>query len=124
MARPVKKRRVCCRPAFKEYGPVNGQVLGEVFLSLDEYESIRLIDYEGLTQSECAEQMGVARTTVQSIYQEARKKISQALITGKNLIIAGGHVELCQKKKHCHSSCRGLVRKYSILNEERRKNKQ
>ena len=45
-----------------------------VEMTLDEYETIRLIDLLDYTQEECAVQMGVARTTVQSVYNEARKK--------------------------------------------------
>ena len=59
-------------------------------MSIDEYESIRLIDYEGLTQEECAKSMDVARTTVTSIYDSARKKLAQLLVEGKTLCISGG----------------------------------
>ena len=59
-------------------------------MSIDEYESIRLIDYEGLNQEECAKSMDVARTTVTSIYDSARKKLAQLLVEGKTLCISGG----------------------------------
>ena len=59
-------------------------------MSIDEYESIRLIDYEGLTQEECAKSMDVARTTVTSIYDSARKKLAKLLVEGKTLCISGG----------------------------------
>ncbi len=61
-----------------------------VQLSLDEYECIRLIDREGLTQERCAERMGVARTTVTAIYDSARRKIAAALVEGRALRIGGG----------------------------------
>ncbi len=57
---------------------------------LDEYETIRLIDYEKKTQEECAEAMGVSRATVTGIYETARHKIADALISGKRLRITGG----------------------------------
>ena len=60
-------------------------------MNLDEYESIRLIDREGLTQEQCARRMGVARTTVTNIYESARKKLAEALIDGKTLRISGGN---------------------------------
>ena len=65
-----------------------------VVMSLDEFETIRLIDKEGMTQEECSNRMGVARTTVTSIYDSARKKIADALIDGKRLQISGGAYQL------------------------------
>ncbi len=65
-----------------------------VVMSLDEFETIRLIDKEGMTQEECSNRMGVARTTVTSIYNSARKKIADALIDGKRLQISGGAYQL------------------------------
>lgn len=89
MARPKKWRKVCCLPNVNRFGPLNSTVEKEhfVLMSVDEYETIRLIDLEGLTQEECAGQMNVARTTVQGIYQEARKKIAESLVLGKVLRI-------------------------------------
>lgn len=65
-------------------------------MTVDEYETIRLIDLEGLTQEECAKQMNVARTTVQGIYAEARRKIAQSLVHGRVLLIEGGEYRLCE----------------------------
>ncbi len=59
-------------------------------MTVDEYETIRLIDYEGLTQEECAGMMQVARASVQSIYARARRKLSVCLVQGKELKIEGG----------------------------------
>jgi predicted DNA-binding protein (UPF0251 family)/predicted Fe-Mo cluster-binding NifX family protein len=63
-----------------------------VQLSFDEFETIRLLDSEGLTQEQCAKHMGVARTTVTSVYESARSKIAQMLVEGKCLLISGGNV--------------------------------
>jgi len=72
-------------------------------MTVEEYETIRLIDLESLTQEECAEHMNVARTTVQAIYAEARSKIAQALIHGKSLIIEGGNYQVCDGTHlYCH----------------------
>ena len=63
-------------PAVREFGPV-GRAAGEpVEMTVDEYESIRLMDRLGFSQEECALQMDVSRTTVQAIYDSARKKIA------------------------------------------------
>ncbi|SFQ42921.1 Predicted DNA-binding protein, UPF0251 family [Lachnospiraceae bacterium XBB1006] len=61
-----------------------------IFLTLDEYEVIRLLDYQGMTQAECALHMGVARTTVTAMYEKARHKLAQMLVEGKGLRISGG----------------------------------
>lgn len=65
-----------------------------VVMSLDEFETIRLLDREGLTQEQCGERMGVARTTVTAIYESARRKIAEALVDGKRLRIRGGSYRL------------------------------
>ncbi|MEG6594050.1 DUF134 domain-containing protein, partial [Desulfovibrio sp. 1188_IL3213] len=66
-----------------------------IVMTVDQYETLRLIDLEGMTQEGCAESMHIARTTVQSIYAEARKKLADALVNGKMLRIEGGEYRLC-----------------------------
>lgn len=97
MARPRKWRRVCGLPENSHFGPLNTPLNHEHFIimSVDEYETVRLIDLEGLTQEECAERMNVARTTVQRIYSDARKKVAESLVEGKILRIEGGDYEIC-----------------------------
>ena len=65
-------------------------------MTLDEYEAIRLMDLENLQQEQAAAQMGVARTTVQLIYNNARRKLAEALVQGRALEIDGGSYELCR----------------------------
>lgn len=98
MPRPRKCRKVCCVPEKNCFGPLDGGVDNNSFIAmtLEEYETIRLIDYEGFTQEKCAEKMQVARTTVQAIYSEARNKLSKVLVEGKLLRITGGNYELCE----------------------------
>lgn len=97
MARPMKWRKVCCLPKTSRFGPLDSPEDAEnhVIMTVDEYETIRLIDLEGFTQEECAAQMNVARSTVQGIYIEARKKLAESLVNGKVLSIAGGEYRLC-----------------------------
>jgi predicted DNA-binding protein (UPF0251 family) len=97
MPRPVKFRRVCSLPSHARFGPLGGARAERlVYMTIDEYEAIRLIDREGFTQEECAGQMGVARSTVQGIYDGARKKIAECLVDGKTLVIEGGRYILCE----------------------------
>ncbi|HHU31531.1 MAG: DUF134 domain-containing protein [Zhaonellaceae bacterium] len=97
MPRPRKQRKVCCLPQNSRFGPLDSPINEQnvVKMTVDEYETIRLIDHQGLTQEECSEQMNVARTTVQGIYNEARKKIADSLVNGKMLLIEGGEYQLC-----------------------------
>lgn len=98
MARPIKWRKVCCLPENNRFGPLDSfeDTKTYVKMTVDEYETIRLIDLEGFTQEECSKQMNVARTTVQGIYTEARKKLADTLVNGKVLIIEGGEFRLCE----------------------------
>ena len=96
MGRPFKRRRICRMPerqSFHSQDAVEGA--SPIAMTVDEYECIRLMDYDGMTQAECAAQMNVARTTVQSIYETARKKLANFLVEGHPLSIAGGCYELC-----------------------------
>ncbi|HQO70463.1 MAG TPA: DUF134 domain-containing protein [Clostridia bacterium] len=106
MARPRKWRTVCDLPQINRFGPMSstGTVLETVIMAVDEYETIRLIDLEGFTQEQCADQMNIARTTIQGIYSEARKKLADSLVNGKNLVIEGGEYMLCNGTG---MSCRG-----------------
>ncbi len=98
MARPRKWRKVCCLPESNRFGPLNSRINHDNFINMtvDEYETIRLIDLEGFTQEECSVQMNIARTTVQGIYNDARKKLADSLVNGKVLRIEGGDYKLCE----------------------------
>lgn len=105
MPRPRKYRRVCHFPRSLSFSPTES--VGEpdpVILSVDEYETIRLIDREGFSQEACGEWMGIARTTVQLIYASARKKLADMLVEGKPLQIAGGDYRLCDGAQNCGQS--------------------
>ncbi len=75
---------------FKPCG-VRGRGLETVELRADELEALRLMDYEGLYQEQCAERMGVSRTTLSRTVAEARRKIADALLHGKRLVIVRAH---------------------------------
>lgn len=107
MPRPRKWRMVCQMPEITTFGPLNkGLPKGDdVYMTVDEYETIRLIDYSGMTQEKCAEQMEIARTTVQGIYMSARKKLSEVLVNGSTLFISGGDYVVCDNQTKCGKRC-------------------
>ncbi|MFY9214514.1 MAG: DUF134 domain-containing protein [Tissierellaceae bacterium] len=109
MARPMKRRDVCGLPEIDKFGPLGTSLEDRlpVNMTVDEYETIRLIDLEGFTQEECAKQMNVARTTIQGIYTSARKKLAESLVNGRTLSIRGGEYRLCDGMgKLCGPGCR------------------
>ncbi len=118
MPRPKKHRKVCCLPERNVFGPVPARIAkGEpVFLTVAEYETIRLIDYENLSQEECAESMNVARTTVQRMYEKARKNIADCVVNGKLLRIEGGNYEIYSNEDRV--SMQGCCPKHKIKNIE------
>ena len=96
MPRPKKCRRVCQFPQTPSFVPAEmPEPRDAVILTLEEYETIRLIDKEGLSQEQCGDFMQVARTTVQQIYSSARKKLADVLVEGLPLRIEGGDYALC-----------------------------
>lgn len=97
MSRPRKWRKVCCLPDSSRFGPLDSpaDAGNAVNMTVDEYETIRLIDLEGFTQEACANQMNISRTTVQGIYDEARKKLAESLVNGRVLWIEGGEYQVC-----------------------------
>ena len=106
MPRPHKCRKVCSLPNCTDFVPKNKYCEQTILMTIDEYETIRLIDLEELTQEQCAEKMEVARTTTQAIYASARKKLAKYIVQGHHLQIDGGNVRLCDHKGNtCGHNC-------------------
>lgn len=90
MPRLMKKRCVRKFPTHCRFVSPDSEKNYGMFMKVEEYECIRLIDYMACTQEECARQMGVSRATVQTLYSEARKKLARFLVEGLTLQIEGG----------------------------------
>ncbi len=90
--RPRKERRCSCpfRPeggiVYKPTGVPMSQVEKEA-IPMDEFEAIRLCDVEGMTQEEAGQEMGVSRGTVQRLVQKGRKRLIQAMIDQKAILL-------------------------------------
>ena len=108
MPRPPRCRRICDVPQVDEFCPNGGEDVEPILLTLDEYEVIRLVDLEQQTHEQCAAQMDISRSTVQEIYEVARRKIAACLVHGKSLHITGGNYRICggQEATRCGRCCR------------------
>ncbi len=90
--RPKKPRHIKCDRDFRFFKPecVAKKDLNEIVVTLDEFEAIRLYDFEGLDQEKAAKRMKVSRPTFSRILSSARRKIAHSLVELKALKIEGG----------------------------------
>jgi predicted DNA-binding protein (UPF0251 family) len=105
MPRPQSDRIVQEPPLFSDFKPmgVKGQDLGQILLTLDEFEAIRLADQAGLSHATAADEMGISRSTFSRLIEKARKKIADFIIQGKILTIEGGSVHFRNNILKCQS---------------------
>ena len=89
MAGPLKPRRIFFDPDVIYFKPraVPLSLLEEVDLTMDELETLRLCDLNGLEQEEAARKMKISQSTLQRILTSAHKKVSEALVNGKAIKI-------------------------------------
>ncbi|MBN2651629.1 MAG: DUF134 domain-containing protein [Spirochaetales bacterium] len=87
--RPCKRRLIACNPNIKVFKPagIKGDMLESIGLGIDELEAMRHVDFEGKYQQEAAEMMGISRTTLARLLENGRKKLIDAIINSKMLII-------------------------------------
>lgn len=105
MPRPKRKRQLQMAPKSFGFKPIEAKesfLNFDIELHLDEYESLRLADYKGLSQEEAAVFMKISRPTFTRIYDDARKKMVQAMVENKSLLIAGGQVDFDEEWYRCH----------------------
>jgi len=117
MVRPKCCRKISNLPNVNYFQPrcMPLHLLEELTLTLDEFESIRLADFEGLYQEESANKMNVSRQTFARILNSAHKKIAEALIQGKALKIEGGEVEICNNKEFVCEKCNCKLKKLNDM---------
>lgn len=103
MPRPIKPRFVSGYPAIAAFVPQGVPITGEVMLSVEELEAIRLSDFEGLDQESAANLMQVSRQTYGRILATARGVVGEALVTGKALKVTGGNYAMRGGGKRCRN---------------------
>ncbi len=77
MARPKEKKRIHFFPDLPEKG--------DIFIEHDEFEALRLVDFEGKTQEEAAKIMQTTQSTLSRLLKKGRKKVMTFLINKKSL---------------------------------------
>ncbi|MEN6459073.1 MAG: DUF134 domain-containing protein [Thermoguttaceae bacterium] len=107
MPRPKHCRCVGSLPGSSLFKPagVPACSLGEVVLAVDEFEALRLADYEALYQEQAAERMRISRQTFGRIVETARRKVAQALVEGLALRIEGGKIEMATMRAFACADC-------------------
>lgn len=110
MPRPKRLRAVAAYPRIDAFRPEGFPPSGELVLSVEGLESLRLSDVEGHNQETAAEAMGVSRQTYGRILGEARHLVATAIVTGQRLVISGGAYEMRGHRKRrgrCRHGKRG-----------------
>lgn len=97
MSPRIKRIRKVLSPplvkGFKPYGPeLPEQAKEAIMLFYEEYEALRLCDYDGYNHHAASIIMGISRPTFTRIYASVRQKISQAFVEGRQISIEGGKV--------------------------------
>ena len=120
MTRPKYCRKIGCEPGANYYRPegIPSADLEEIIITLDEFEALRLADFECFYQENCAEKMNISRQTFGRIIDSARKKIADALIHGKALRIEGGIVSLEENGEMICSACDHSTQCFKKNNED------
>jgi predicted DNA-binding protein (UPF0251 family) len=93
MPRKKRLRKVVAPPGFKGYRPygINNDLKNTVELLYEEYEALKLADYDLLNHQEASEIMGISRPTFARIYENARRKIAMALVEAREIIAVYGN---------------------------------
>ena len=120
IGRPIKTRKVAGTPkvaGFNPYGQNKGEAFKDtIFLLYEEYEALRLCDYEDYNQTKAAEKMKVSRPTFTRIYMRARHKIAKAFVEGHSIHIEGGKVSYDNAWYKCNE-CNSIFNNPNLLNE-------
>jgi predicted DNA-binding protein (UPF0251 family) len=104
MPRRRQRRRIVAPPGFKGYRPYgyNGSSKECIELLYEEYEAIKLTDYDLMNHQEACVLMGVSRPTFARIYESARRKIAKALVETKEIRTAFGNAWMDKDWFICH----------------------
>ncbi|MBT5023160.1 DUF134 domain-containing protein [Candidatus Woesearchaeota archaeon] len=96
MVRPRKIKHVNFEPGVTYFKPraIPLNQIEEVELTVDELETLRLVNIEKLSQADAAKKMKIHQSTFQRTLTRAREKITDALVNGKAIKIQGGEYKM------------------------------
>ena len=119
MPRPTRYRKVEYPPLLRGFEPIgvhrdNDEIVN---LLIEEYEALRLVDYEYLNQVDAAKKMDVSRPTLTRIYDSARKKLARALVKSLRIEITGGNVEFDDEWFRC-LKCDAIFQVHNMDNNQ------
>jgi predicted DNA-binding protein (UPF0251 family) len=116
-------RKISEPPLIKGFKPYGGKLGNKepasINLLLEEYEALRLCDYDRFNHEQAAELMGVSRPTFTRIYASALEKIAESFVLGLRIIIEGGHIYFDSKWCYCND-CKSKFSNPSGKNEKMR----
>ncbi len=106
--RPKKHRKLGTPPRLKGFKPIGVPMAlsDNISVQYEEYEALRLADYENLSHVEAAKRMNVSRPTFTRMYEKIRRKLAEAFVEGKAIVIEGGDVDFDKqwyRCKDCHN---------------------
>lgn len=72
----------------------------EIELKVDEFEALKLADYQGYDQAEGAVAMGISRASFGRILRNARKIVATAMVEGCSIRIRIGDVQVGVRQRN------------------------
>jgi len=104
MPRPRRLRKVVAPPGFKSFKPYGANNPDSDYIELlyEEYEAIKLSDYDLMNHEAAAKVMGISRATFARIHESARRKVAKAMVEVKELRTVYGNALLDKNWYECN----------------------
>ena len=98
--RPKKVRFIQRMPAIRQFSPRGKPGRPEeVILHMDEFEALKLSDFQMFSQTEGAMAMRLSRASFGRAVRQARRKVADALVNGKVIKIQMGDAQIGVRQK-------------------------
>ncbi|HPE99867.1 MAG TPA: DUF134 domain-containing protein [Bacteroidales bacterium] len=105
MARLKRLRKILNPPSMKGFKPYGQESDTEekepVTLLYEEYEALRLCDYDNCNHAEASAIMNVSRPTFTRIYASLRQKLANAFVECRPIVVEGGKIYFDSDWHYC-----------------------